>query len=91
MCLEVAENTPTNKIHKEDTTITNITKKHIVEDNYGFNVWYNADDEEIGRAGTGLTEQGTLSFALDLSQGIFENGEQDELLAELRKLRETTL
>lgn len=34
-----------------------ITMKHIEENGYGFNVYYNQNGEECGRAGTGMTKQ----------------------------------
>jgi hypothetical protein len=34
-----------------------ITKKHIEENGYGFNVYYDGNGEECGRAGTGMTKE----------------------------------
>lgn len=33
-----------------------ITMKHIEENGYGFDVYYNENGEECGRAGTGMTK-----------------------------------
>ena len=68
--------------------MTSITEKHVVEGDYGYVVYCDELGEEVARAGTGLTAQGKISFALDLLQGIYEKGLQDELLTEYYKLKQ---